>query len=150
MFQPPTNHDAGHDAEQAFAGAKLMLFLGEDLLVLHRDDRDDIPFPDGRDFPGGGRENAETPIDCALRETLEETGLILSPRDISWARAVERPHGLVWFYAAHLPARRVGDVVFGGEGQGWALMTPDSYCAHPKAIPPFVDILQSYLLESAR
>ncbi|WP_246057805.1 NUDIX domain-containing protein [Arenibacterium halophilum] len=145
MTRPPDHRDMG----QEFAGAKLILFLGDDLLVLHRDDRTDIPFPDGRDFPGGGRENAESPVSCALRETREETGLILAPGDISWARAVQRPHGLVWFFAAHLPARRVGDVVFGGEGQGWMLMRPDAYCAHPKAIPPFVEVLRGYLADRA-
>jgi 8-oxo-dGTP diphosphatase len=137
------------DPMQAFAGAKLILFMGDDLLVLRRDDRPDIPSPDCWDFPGGGREAGEDPMACALRETREEAGLILSRSDVSWSSPVRRPHGLVWFFAAHLPAARVSDVVFGGEGQGWALMSPDAYCAHPKAIAPFVEVLRGYLADLA-
>ena len=59
----------------SFAGAKLMLFLGEELLVIRRDEKPEIPWPGYLDFPGGGREGEETPEQCALRETFEEVGL---------------------------------------------------------------------------
>ena len=56
-------------------GAKLALFVGARLLVLHRDDRPGLLWPGFWDLPGGGREGAESPLDCALRETREEFGL---------------------------------------------------------------------------
>ncbi|CUI01607.1 NUDIX hydrolase [Leisingera aquaemixtae] len=132
-------------AGEDFAGAKLAVFLGQNLLVIQRDDRPDIPYPGHWDLPGGGREAGETPIACALRETREEVGLVLPPELLIWSRVYQRPHGRVWFFAAHLPAAAAGDVRFGDEGQGWALMAPEAYCAHPLAVPHFAVQLRRYL-----
>ena len=129
-----------------FSGAKLALFLGDDLLVLRRDDRPDIPYPNHWDLPGGGREGEESPKDCALRETYEETGLTLQSEDLVWTASYLRPvRGRVWFFAAHLPAERQAEIVFGSEGQGWTLMSPEAYCAHDLAVPHFVEQIRIYL-----
>jgi len=129
-----------------YSGAKLALFLGAELLVLRRDDRPDIPYPNHWDLPGGGREGDESPQECALRETREETGLVLQPGDLTWTASYLRPvRGRVWFFAAHQPAERQDEIVFGSEGQGWALMPPEAYCAHELAVPHFVDQLRIYL-----
>ena len=132
-----------------FSGAKLALFLGNDLLVIRRDDRPDIPWPDHWDLPGGGREGLESAAQCALRETFEEVGLILQERDLVWARHYQRPHGTVWFFAAHQPPQLQDKIEFGNEGQGWSLMPPQVYCDHPLAVPHFAVQLRSYLAESA-
>lgn len=132
-------------AGEDFAGAKLAVFLGQNLLVIQRDDRPDIPYPGHWDLPGGGREAGETPVTCALRETREEVGLVLPPELLIWSRVYQRPHGRVWFFAAHLPAAAAGDIRFGDEGQGWALMAPEAYCAHPLAVPHFAVQLRRYL-----
>jgi len=131
--------------ENTFSGAKLALFLGSDLLVILRDDRPDIPYPGHWDLPGGGREGQETPELCVLRETREEVGLVLHPSSLVWARNYRRPHGLVWFFAAHLPESASAGITFGSEGQGWRLMPPEDYCAHPLAVPHFADQLRHYL-----
>lgn len=128
-----------------FSGAKLALFLGSDLLVILRDDRPDIPFPGHWDLPGGGREGQETPETCILRETREEVGLQLHPSDLVWAKSYQRPHGRVWFFAAHLPASARAGVTFGSEGQGWRLVSPADYCADSLAVPYFVEQLCGYL-----
>ncbi len=129
-----------------FSGAKIALFLGSGLLVIRRDDKPGIPYPDHWDLPGGGREGDETPQACALRETREEVGLILSPDDLGWSSRYLRPQrGWVWFFAAHLPPERADEIEFGSEGQGWALMPPRDYCRHPLAVPHFASQLQSYL-----
>ncbi len=128
-----------------FSGAKLALFLGPDLLVIRRDDRPDIPFPDHWDLPGGGREGDETPQACALRETHEEVGLVVNPSDLIWSRSYVRSQGIVWFFAAHLPADTTKQIVFGSEGQGWRLMTPREFCENPMAVPHFVEHLQDYM-----
>ncbi len=129
----------------SFIGAKLALFLGEHLLVILRDDKPDIPFPGHWDFPGGGREEAESPEACVLRETAEEVGLRLDPADLTYARRYSRPAGDSWFFAAHLPPERAQAIVFGDEGQGWDLMLPQTYLAHPRAVPNFCSRLQDYL-----
>ncbi|UWQ91144.1 NUDIX hydrolase [Aliisedimentitalea scapharcae] len=129
-----------------FTGAKLALFLGKELLVIRRDDHADIPYPNHWDLPGGGREMGESPEQCALRETQEEVGLELREQDLVWATSYISPEGdLTWFFVSHQPARLVNDVRFGSEGQGWALMAPGQYCAHPLAVPHFADRLRSYL-----
>ena len=61
-----------------FSGAKIALFMGDDLLVIKRDDKPDIPYPGHWDLPGGGREGDETPELCALREAREEAQLVLA------------------------------------------------------------------------
>ena len=119
----------------AFSGAKLALFLGADLLVIRRDNRPDIPFPDHWDLPGGGREGGESPQACALRETYEEVGLCLRPRHLLWAATSWQPHGRVWFFVARRPAAQARAVRFGNEGQGWRLMAPAAYCRDRRAIP---------------
>lgn len=128
-----------------FAGSKLALFLGPELVVILRDDKPDIPWPGHWDFPGGGREGAESPLDCALRETSEEIGLALTPEQVSWGTSYLRPHGRVWFFAAHQPAWRVDDLRLGDEGQEWRLMSPETYCNHPLAVPHFAEQLSQYL-----
>ena len=57
------------ESDTGFVGAKLALFLGEELLVIRRDDRPDIPWPDFLDFPGGGREGDEG---CAVTTALTQ------------------------------------------------------------------------------
>ena len=128
-----------------FEGAKLALFLGERLLVITRDLRADIPWPGYLDFPGGGREAGETPEQCVLREICEEVGLVLSERDLIWRRRYARSGGRFWFFAAHLLEASQDEIVFGDEGQGWALIDPHDYCAQELAIPYFCTQLRDYL-----
>ncbi|OIQ27298.1 MAG: DNA mismatch repair protein MutT [Alphaproteobacteria bacterium MedPE-SWcel] len=128
-----------------FIGAKLALFLGRHLVVILRDERTDIPYPGYWDFPGGGREGHEDPQDCVLRETEEEVGLRLLRSQLVHARCYPKAQGDGWFFAAHLPSSCVEDIRFGNEGQGWDLMTPEDYVAHPLGIPNFKFRLQDYL-----
>lgn len=128
-----------------FMGAKLALFVGSDLLCLHRDDRADIVWPGAWDFPGGGREGDETPVECAQRETEEEFGLIVPQSHIRWGRCYTNSIGrAVWFFVGWMPARAEQDVRFGDEGQGWALMSPAAYLSHPKAVPQLQARLRDY------
>ncbi|MEX0282193.1 MAG: NUDIX hydrolase [Arenibacterium sp.] len=128
-----------------FIGAKLALFIGDDLLVIKRDNRPDIPFPDCWDLPGGGREGVESPEECALRETLEEVGLRLHKRQLTWSSRAMRLDGPAWFFAAHRPASDVSRIRFGNEGQGWELMHPTIYIQHSKAVPHLAEHVHDYL-----
>ncbi len=127
-----------------FDGTKLFLFLGDDLVTIRRDQRPDIPWPGRLDVPGGGRESDETPVQCVLRETQEETGLLVRPDDLVWKQFYPQPIR-AWFFAAHLPRQRAQQVVLGDEGTEWLLMAPQVYIGHPEAVPHFRDRLAFYL-----
>ncbi|MEO0939259.1 MAG: NUDIX hydrolase [Pseudomonadota bacterium] len=128
-----------------FIGAKIALFMGDDLAVILRDDKSSIPWPAHWDVPGGGREGTETPLGCALRETHEELGLALDPGIVRWGKAFAKEGRLDWFFVGFVPARAAQAVRFGDEGQRWALMSPSAYAAHPKRIPHFAARVRMYM-----
>ncbi|APE44766.1 DNA mismatch repair protein MutT [Sulfitobacter alexandrii] len=131
--------------EDAFDGAKLALFIGAKLVVILRDDIPGLPFAGYWDLPGGGREGAETPLGCALRECREELGLQVPETAVIWRQAFHEDRQVKWFFVAEQPAAVAGDIVFGDEGQRWTLMTPEEFLAHPKAVPAFQARLRLFL-----
>ena len=90
--------------EAPFHGAKLLLMESRRLLTCLRDDFAHIPFPAHWDLPGGGREGAERPVDCALRELFEEFGLRLASERLSAHvfRSHQRPDMVSWLFAGRL------------------------------------------------
>ena len=56
-----------------------IIFLNDkgQVLLLLRDNRPDIPYPDTWDVPGGHVEDVETPEQCIVREMQEEMGIRL-------------------------------------------------------------------------
>lgn len=133
--------------DHPFTGAKLVLTCGEALLVLLRDDVATIPWPAHWDLPGGGREGAESPLDCALRELFEETGLALAPERLRGEAlpSASRPGRLAWVFRAELTEAEAAVVRLGDEGQELRLMPLAEYLAHPNAIPHFRDMVRDLL-----
>ncbi len=129
----------------AFSGAKLLLFLGDALVVLLRDDKPSIPYPGLWDFPGGGREADETPQDCVLRETEEEIGVRLTRSDLVWSRSFVGPTQTTWLFASHVPRHLSNCLRLGEEGQRLALMKPRQYLEHPQNISQLADRLRLYV-----
>lgn len=129
-----------------FYGAKAAVLMGPHMPVLLRDDNPEIPWPGYLDLPGGGREKGESPLQCALRETIEELSLHVTPSEVHWGRSYRDLAGReVWFFVARLDPARAADIRMGDEGQGWQMILPDAYIAHPKGIPPFQARLRDYL-----
>ena len=136
------------DAETTnFHGAKMALMSGDQLLVLLRDDFPNIPFPNCWDFPGGGAEAAETPLECALRETREEVGLVIDPSSVCWARAFVTEAGMPcsWFFVAKVPIEKLAAAKLGDEGQECRLMPVAEFLAHDHAVPYLQERLALYL-----
>ena len=121
----------------AFGGAKVALFIGDTLVTILRDDRPGLADAGCWDLPGGGREGDETPFDCIRRETREEVGLNLLSEQIIWQKGFATEGGLNWFFVARLPPGAERQIVFGGEGQRWEMMGPETYLEHPRGISRF-------------
>ena len=69
-----------------FTGVKAALLVEQSILVILRDNKPAIPWPNMWELTGGGREGLETPLECLRREVWEELGLILKEKSIIWSR----------------------------------------------------------------
>lgn len=128
-----------------FGGAKIALYLGAQLVVILRDEIEGLPYAGCWELPGGGREGNETPLECLQRECFEELGLDVPPDAITWKRSFTQHGVLNWFFVGYLPAACADQIVFGDEGQRWALMSDHEYVGHKTAVPMFQDRLRIYL-----
>lgn len=61
-----------------FGAGIILINSNNEVLLLLRDDKPEIPFPNKWDIPGGRIEEGESPIETIRREMLEELGLQLS------------------------------------------------------------------------
>ncbi|KMO39897.1 hypothetical protein VQ03_14930 [Methylobacterium tarhaniae] len=134
-----------------FHGGKIALLHDRTLLVYLRDDKPDIPYPACWDLPGGGREGSESPLDCVRRESREEFGIDILPEAIIWQTFL--PPALPgragsYFFVATLDAVQISKVVFGDEGQDWAMMDIDEYIDHPRGIQFLKQRLKEFLKAS--
>ncbi|GAA6180939.1 MULTISPECIES: NUDIX hydrolase [unclassified Shimia] len=134
--------------DRAYRGSKLIVFVGDKLVSVLRDDKPNIPWPAYWDFPGGGREGNEAALTCALRETEEEIGLRLTERDVVWARRYQRHDHFTWFFATQLGAEFADKIKLGDEGQRWKLMSPRRYLNHPRGIPHFQTRLADFIADN--
>jgi 8-oxo-dGTP diphosphatase len=132
----------------AFHGAKIALLCGDRLVAYRRDRTPGIPNPGLWDFPGGGREGAESPEQCALREVEEEFALRLDPARIRWRRvypSVDHPGHQGWFLVATIDEAEVAAIRFGPEGEEWRMMAIADFLASPEAVPALSERLTHYL-----
>ena len=131
-----------------FNGCKVALFLGDRLLVQLRDNRPGLMWAGHWDLPGGGRDGAETPWDTLCREVEEEVGLDMNAAEVLWrlrSTTPDTPGALVWFYVARMPEAKSREILFGDEGEAWALMPPDKVLHLSPIVPHFPQRLTRYL-----
>ena len=137
-----------NDKNTDFTGSKVALLHGDKVILLMRDEKSGIPFPGMLDFPGGGREGNESPMECAIREVREELGIALDEGSIRWQKQYPSTtvNGRVgWFFVASISSSDIDGIVFGGEGQYWVLMSIDQFFSHLKGIPQQKAKLQDFL-----
>lgn len=130
-----------------FHGVKVAL-LSEDKLLMHlRDNTPGLFNANMWDFPGGGREGEETPIECAIRETQEEFGITLTPKSFVWKKeypAQKDPNQKAYFLVAKISQQDVNSIVL-GEGQKWALLDQNSFFARTDVIEALKGRFKDYL-----
>ena len=74
---------------------------GDEFLLLLRPNKPHIKFPNMWSFPGGGSSKGEMPIQTAIRETYEETGLRVFPNDLKFllvTKDKEQNKNVYFFY----------------------------------------------------
>lgn len=59
-----------------------------DVLLIKRGEE---PFKGRLALPGGHLDVKESPLECAVRETLEETGIDVNPHDLTFVRMLDKP-----------------------------------------------------------
>jgi len=131
-----------------FHGAKVALFIDDQLLVYRRDNDPDIPFPNMLDLPGGGRENGESGAECVARETQEEFGIRIDPSSLQLSERYDNWRGegkQALFYVGRLSGEQLENIVFGDEGQNWQMMGVEEFLASDEAVSHLQDRLRDYL-----
>ncbi len=133
-----------------FAGVKIALINNDELLMIQRDDKPGLRNAGLWDFPGGGRDGDETPLECIIRETQEELGIILQPEQILWQKVFPARHddsksANAYFMVAKITDDEIEKIVFGDEGQGWKMMSIDEFFSSSEVVEALKGRLTSYL-----
>ena len=131
-----------------FVGVKIALLVDDKLVMILRDNKPDLRFAGMWDFPGGGREGSETPVECAMREVEEELLLKFPESSIVWQKEVESMHDpslKAYFIVAKLSEENIKPIKLGEEGQEWVLMSVDDFFSRDDVVPKLKDRLRAYL-----
>ncbi|MFZ2538224.1 MAG: NUDIX domain-containing protein [Oscillospiraceae bacterium] len=128
-------------------GSKGLVFIGDKILVYRRDTKPKM-YPLYLDFPGGGKEEGETPFDTFQREVEEEFGLIIQQSNIEYVRRY--PSTIIegeffYFPVARLPKSLETLIVFGDEGLEYFLQTIDDFLSAPDVWPGLQDRAKDYI-----
>jgi 8-oxo-dGTP diphosphatase len=94
-------------------GQKAIIMKDDKYLILHKSLT--VPrFPGYWDFPGGGLEENESPLEGIKREILEETSLVMEPIEVIWRcqLMVNQIETQYWIYSVKFVS---GDVVLSHE-----------------------------------
>ena len=131
-----------------FTGVKATLLVEKSILIILRDNKPDIPWPNTWELPGGGREGQETPLECLRREVWEELGLILEDKSIIWSRiypSMLDKDKLAVFVVAQISQKQYQEIRFGDEGQCYKLMSIDEFLGSDKVVPQLQDRVRDYV-----
>ena len=133
-----------------FTGCKIALFCEDRILTILRDDKENIPWPNTWELPGGGREGDESSFECAAREVYEELGIHLTEDCLLWSKVYpsmlfEGKESV--FLVGKLTQEQFDSIVFGDEGQGYRMMSTDEFLGSDKVVPQLQDRVRDYMEE---
>lgn len=138
------------DSRMDFQGCKIALICGDKVLTILRDDKENIPWPNMWELPGGGREGNESPFECAAREVYEELGIHLDEDCLLWSKiypSVIFKDKQSVFMVGQLRQEQFDNIIFGDEGQGYKLMPIEEFLGSDKVVPQLQDRVRAYLEE---
>ena len=131
-----------------FTGVKAALLVEQNILVILRDNKPDIPWPNTWELPGGGREGTESPFDCAAREVYEELTIQLLKEDIVWSRiypSMLDENKKSVFLVGKLTQEQFDSIIFGDEGQSFKLMTIKEFLILDQVVPQLQERVRYYV-----
>lgn len=134
-----------------FTGCKIALFCGDKLLTILRDNKDNIPWSNMWELPGGGREGDESPLECVAREVFEELGIQLTEDCLLWSKvypSILYEGRQFVFMVGQISQEQFDNIVFGDEGQSYKLMPIEEILGSDKVVPQLQDRVRDYLEES--
>ena len=134
-----------------FTGCKIALICDGQILTILRDDKEDIPWPNMWELPGGGREGNETPFECVAREVYEELNIQLSKDDVIWSRVYpsmldENKKSV--FLVGKLTQEQFESIIFGDEGQGYKLVSFEEFLTSDRVVPQLQERVRDYVEKS--
>ena len=131
-----------------FTGVKAALLVEKNILVILRDNKPDIPWPNTWELPGGGREGQETPLECLQREVWEELGLALKEESIIWSKIypsmLDKDRSAV-FVVGQISQEQYREIRFGDEGQEFKLMPIEDFIKAEGVIPQLQERVRDYV-----
>ena len=139
------------DSRIDFTGCKIALICERQILTILRDDKDNIPWPNMWELPGGGREGDESPFECAAREVYEELNIQLSKDDVIWSGiypSMLDENKKSVFLVGKLTQEQFESIIFGDEGQGYKLVSFEEFLTSDRVVPQLQERVRDYLEES--
>ena len=136
------------DSRMDFQGCKIALICGDKVLTILRDDKENIPWPNMWELPGGGREGNESPFECAAREVYEELGIHLDEDCLLWSKiypSVIFKDKQSVFMVGQLSQDQFDSITFGDEGQAYKLMNIEEFLTSSQVVPQLQGRLRDYL-----
>ena len=133
-----------------FTGCKIASICDGQILTILRDDKEDIPWPNMWELPGGGREGNETPFECVAREVYEELSIQLSKADVIWFQIYPMLDGnkKSVFLVGRLTQEQFESIIFGDEGQGYKLVSFEEFLTSDRVVPQLQERVRDYMEES--
>lgn len=144
-------------AVQHIAGASIAVLAprpglsGYEMIAIQRDDKKGLPYRNFWEFPGGGIEPEETPVQCALRELWEECGVTVDESQVVWEAFYPRLQPAAdgstlynAFYVANVPNSTRYKLQKGDEGRACAWLPASDFTGRQQesgvqAIPDHID-----------
>ena len=131
-----------------FTGVKAALLVEQSILVILRDDKPDIPWPNMWELPGGGREGDESSFECVAREVYEELNIQLSKEEVIWSGiypSMLDGNKKSVFLVGKLTQEQFESIIFGDEGQGYKLVSFEEFLTSDRVVPQLQERVRDYV-----
>lgn len=133
-----------------FTSARAAIYVNGKVIIIQRDDKTTIS-PLMFEFVGGKRDDQESAFQTLQREVKEEVSLDVAKEDIIFAKKYPNPRApgkFFFFFVIHSLKFKKEDIVFGDEGLGFSLVTPEEFLQMESGVSYQQDMFAEYLKNS--